>query len=115
MIKNKQRLPRVSRREKSAAITGGCIDNSIPEEGIKKRLDNEGKYKFDTTTLLSVVRRCAADCRGFANPGWRGLVRPVSLERAEIVKQAEIVAQDILELIERFEHLHPDLDCWANE
>lgn len=111
---NTQRLLLLTREEKLAAVTGGAIDDSIPELQIIQRLKNEVS-RFDTAAILPLIRSQAGRCRGFHIPGKRGPVIPSSLEPAEVIKQAGATCSVIDELRTRLANLHPDIDALANQ
>lgn len=112
---NKQRLVRMTRAEKRAAITGGAVDDRIPKKLLLRRLSAEPGIAFEVTSVLEMVSRAASRCRGFSIPGERGCVVPPRMEPAKLVAQARETVAVIDELRERLSHMHPNIECWAND
>ena len=112
---NKQRLIRMTRAEKRAAITGGAVDDRIPEVALLRRLENEPDWDFESGPILEAVARAAGRCRGFHVPSEPGGIVPPRMEPAQVVEQARATVAVIDELRERLANLHPDIDCWAND
>lgn len=105
---NKQRVTLLTRREKKAADLGGMLDDRIPEDAIRQRLANEGR-EFDTDAVLAELARQCAEIR------FIGRIEASDLEPREVVEQAQETAAVVAELLERLQHMHPDLDCRASE
>lgn len=112
---NKQRLTLLSTKEKRSAVSGGAVDDAIPEDLLRQRLRNEAGVSFDSHAIIKVVASRAGYCRGFNVPGIPGPVQPARMEPAELVKQAITTCAVIDELIVRMKSMHPDLTCWVND
>lgn len=111
----RERLPLVTPVERAATVTGGAVDDRIPEEKIRRRLQDEGAGRLDVAPILAVVARQAGQCRGFQNPGHKMPVTSVHLSPAEVSKQAELTCETIDALFDRLDTLHPDLGALAND
>lgn len=111
---NKQRVTLVTAKERRAAVSGGVVDDRVPDESIKCRLSSEANVAFDVDEIIRAIARSAGRVRGFSVPGM-GVVPPVRMERAEIVQQSQEAIRTIDALTDRLANLHPDLDCWAND
>lgn len=111
---NKQRVTLVTPIERQAAVTGGVVDDRVPEDTIRQRLADEAGIVFKVDQIIVELGRSAGRVRGFSVPGM-GMMPPVRMERAEIVQQSQETIRTIDALIDRLANLHPDLDCWAND
>ena len=112
---NKQRLTLMTRAEKRAAITGGAVDERIPEATLLRRLENEPDCEFESGPIVEAAAGAAGRCRGFHVPGESGGIVPPRMEPAQVVEQARATVAVIDELRTRLANLHPDIDCWAND
>jgi hypothetical protein len=107
---------RVSRKEKLASITGGAIDDRIPLEKWRARLDHEHGNTFDVDAMATPnVAFAIAYARGISIPGERHPVVPPRMEPKEIREQAATLAACADELLERLDALHPDLEMYVRD
>jgi hypothetical protein len=99
---NKQRLTLMSRREKTAASTGGWLDERIPEDAVRTRLSNEPRT-INVDPVLTILK---------SRVGWtRLLAAPEAnhLEPNDIRQQARDTAAVLEELQVRLHYMHPNL------
>lgn len=105
----------LSRKEKLAAITGGMIDDSIPVRAWAEHLRSEHRHSFNLDPIVASACMEIAIARGISVPGEPVPVVPPRLEPAELRQQAREFAESVDSLLERIEHLHPELEMYANE
>jgi len=99
-VNNKQRITKITKREKQAAVTSGVLDLNLPESEIRQRLENDPRT-FDIETVLEELARIVA---------WIRLrYSPPSMQPSEVYKQAADTIAVIDDLIARVDHMHPEL------
>lgn len=114
-MSNKQRLTLLSRHEKKAALTGGAVDDSIPEKALREILGKIHTHDFGADAILAVVAEQAKYCRGFSTPGIKKCETPAHMQPHEIESQAKDTAAVIDELMSRIRHMNPELKAKADE
>jgi hypothetical protein len=104
-MSNKQRITQLTKREKQAAINSGVLDYSLPES-VRQRLENDSRT-FDIETVLEQIGREVA---------WIRLqYSPPNMRPSEVNKQGVDTVAVIDELIDRIDHMHPDLAADMDE
>lgn len=99
-MNNKQRITKISKREKQAAVTSGVLDLNLPESEIRQRLENDPRT-FDIETVLEELARKVAWVRlRYSAP---------RMKPSKVYKQAADTIAVIDELIDRVDHMHPGL------
>lgn len=104
---NKQRLTKITKREKQAAKSSGAMDERIPEDQIRRRLSDEAGKTFEIDALLGAIAN---------RIGWLRLTAEAEAARmkpSEIARQAADTIGVIDELLVRLRHLHPELQARA--
>ena len=105
-MNNKQRITKISKREKQAAVTSGVLDLNLPESEIRQRLENDPRT-FDIETVLEELARKVAWVRlSYSAP---------RMKPSEVYKQAADTIAVIDELIARVDHMHPGLVSIVDE
>lgn len=104
---NKQRITRLTKREKAASKSGGVMNPQIPEECIWRRLRDEPRREFDANEIIKALARRVALIRMMGSVP--------RLEPAEVARQAAATIEVLDELSARLENQHPELDCLVND
>ena len=98
---NKQRITKLSKKEKHAANSGGVLDDAI--DAVSKRLENEAGRNFDSEAIIERLAHSVGLIRLFKT------AEKSRLEPKEVAKQASQTAAVIDELVTRFQNIHPEL------
>jgi hypothetical protein len=105
-MNKKQRITKISKREKQAAVTSGVLDLNLPESEIRQRLVNEPRTFYVETVLEELARKVA----------WLRLrCSAPRMKPSEVYKQAADTIAVIDELIARVDHMNPGLTCVVDE
>jgi len=105
-MSNTQRITKLSRKEKEAAVSGGALDFRIPEENLRQRLQDE-PATFDVDVVLDELAHHLA---------WARLTSAVAhMKPGKVREQAEHTVAVIDELIMRLDNMHPGIACMVDE
>lgn len=106
MSGNKQRLIKLSNREKAAADCGGIFDESMYDQKIIEYLSGIDGTDFNLEPILEKIGNRA---------GWFYLMQEYQdIVPKQKAKQARDTADVIVELLDRLEHMHPEVAAVAD-
>lgn len=105
-MSNTQRITKLSRKEKAAAVSGGVLDLQVPESKLRQRLQDE-PATFNIDTVLDEVAHHVA---------WARLTSSAAhMKPGKVREQAEHTVAVIDELIVRLDKMHPAIASMVDE